>query len=640
MFINGILLPFPTVPPPGPFYGGHIDVTVDSPYGGEIAPNDVSKHSEGYNIQTHDGLGRAVDGHVHAYDTIHDVDYVDLFELEPRRGMGNLAATLAPVAPISGTCSTTVNSKAILVPDPGDPTGNSDKCIEAIEGELSRAYDILHTNADGVIDPLNGTDGTGAPAPIYQSEVNSGGAGFNATTPADFTTPVTGKQFIVTLANADLSVGGILQIGCRTWTVLQYQNMITQQLQDGRTSTAGLVDQNGTSLVLTLAGIMAENPDDCPGGANSSISPIDAALKGLSNHPTLRIGFGRTAIMDEGLHGTRPQCVLGLHDPNDAVCFSDEKVLSAAESQLANPLFDPAYAQPSSCGTFGATPPLSYVRDPNQQRHITKAASNEGKGYRWRNGALTLQLLDAAINPAAHLQDPTTMVSGGGTHARAYTVTKVKGKDVIAATPAEEIQTPVDESGLLYETTVYWHYSSLVDEIRNADPTSNATPKDAACYGGSGYNGKVNIDTGGLNSSEYRKLTAPLVADCAAVAAANAANGTNLICDLDRFGDLLEIIDNAQTPAELNKALLDLATLLAGNQDLRFYASLRDYAGRKVKESDRLDIDKSEEGGGSGNQTGTSDATPANVTTIETIDLEARGPNYIFGRRNWVDIRQ
>jgi hypothetical protein len=67
---------------------------------------------------------------------------------------------------------------------------------------------------------------------------------------------------------------------------------------------------------------------------------------------------------------------------------------------------------------------------------------------------------------------------------------------------------------------------------------------------------------------------------------------------------------------------------------------MRDYVGNKIKESDRLDIDKSEDGGGGGNQTGTTDATPASVTTIETIDLEARGPNYIFGRRNWVDIRQ
>ncbi len=314
--------------------------------------------------------------------------------------------------------------------------------------------------------------------------MNSSGTGFNATTPADFTTPVTGKQFIVTLANADRSVGGTLQIGCRTWPVVEYQDMITQDLQDGRTTTSGLVDTSipsGASLVLTLAGIMSENPDYCPGGANSSISPEEAAAKGLSDHPTLRVGFGRRSILDEGLHATRSQCVLGLHDYRDAVCYSDKDVLTAAEAALAaGP--DPTFSY-SACNSFGSTVPVDYIRDPDRQLHITEAASSEGKGYRWRNGALTVQLLDAAINPATDLQDPATMLSGAGTHTRAYTVTKVSGKNVITATDAQEGAAP-DESGLLFEATMFWHYSTLVDDIRNADPTNNATPKDAGCYGG------------------------------------------------------------------------------------------------------------------------------------------------------------
>ncbi|HYQ70730.1 MAG TPA: PilC/PilY family type IV pilus protein, partial [Gammaproteobacteria bacterium] len=189
MFINGILLPLPNIPPPGPLFGGHIDVTVDSPFGGEMSPNNVSKHSEGYNITTHDGLGRAVDGHVHDYDTIHDVQYVDLFELEPRRGKANLATALAPV---TGPCSTSVGSKqlTVTIPDPNAPASSNqtiDKCIEAIEGELNRVYDTLHTDADGVYEGSKGS--------VYQSEVNptSNGIvysgyvdGFNATTPADF----------------------------------------------------------------------------------------------------------------------------------------------------------------------------------------------------------------------------------------------------------------------------------------------------------------------------------------------------------------------------------------------------------------------------------------------------------------------
>jgi len=155
------------------------------------------------------------------------------------------------------------------------------------------------------------------------------------------------------------------------------------------------------------------------------------------------------------------------------------------------------------------------------------------------------------------------------------------------------------------------------------------------------YSGKTVIDVGGLNPSDYQKLTKPLLDDCAQVAADNLANGTNNLCDLDRFGDLLAIIDNAQTDAELNKALLDLQALLASNPELAAYASMRDYVGNKIRESDRLNIDKSPGSTNSGSENDTDlDGTPNETTQIETIDLEARGPNYIFGRRNWVDIRQ
>jgi hypothetical protein len=81
------------------------------------------------------------------------------------------------------------------------------------------------------------------------------------------------------------------------------------------------------------------------------------------------------------------------------------------------------------------------------------------------------------------------MLSGAGTHAKAYTVEKVSGNNVITATEAVEGASP-DESGLLYEAAMFWHYSALVDEIRNSDPTSSSTPQDAACYAGNGYNGR------------------------------------------------------------------------------------------------------------------------------------------------------
>jgi len=62
--------------------------------------------------------------------------------------------------------------------------------------------------------------------------------------------------------------------------------------------------------------------------------------------------------------------------------------------------------------------------------------------------------------------------------------------------------------------------------------------------------------------------------------------------------------------------------------------------GDKIPERFLLDIDKGQIDDGDSGNTTTTDGTPATVITIETIDLEARGPNFVFGRRNWVDIRR
>ena len=623
MYINGIFLPVPPIPTPGPILGGHIDVDTDSPSDGVIASNNRSKHSEGYNITRNDGLGRGVDGHVHDYDTMHNVDWVDLFELEPRRGKANMVTALA--AEPQGdtpTCSTTEDGKGILV---------GDACLQAIEGELNRAYDTLHTDQDGNSDPLNGpmSLASGLLTPILQSEVNS----LNADD--TFTTAVPSTPFIITLANADRSNAAWIQIGCKAWPVVEYQDMITAKLLDGRTSTTGLVDDDGDSLVFTLADILSDDPDDCPGGSNSSISEEFAFSKGLSSKPTLRIGLGQRSILDEGVHATRSQCVLGLHDYRDAVCFSDEQVLSAAEGQLANALYSPTYSQPSTCGGLGNTPPLGYVRDPALNLHITKAPSSEGNGYRWRNGALTVQLISAAIDPSTDLQS-TNMIRGAGTHAKAYTVSGSGSNQVVVADEAAESSAP-DESGMLYEAVMYWHYSDLVDKIRNSDPDSNTTPKDAGCYGGAAYSGKNTIDVGGLTLGEYQALTNPLVEECKDFDP--EADPEKTVCDLERFGQLLDIIDDADSETTLNQALLELAELLAQNQALADYAAMRDYVGDKIPEQSKLGIDQQQSEDEVADTT-SGDGTPADIETYEDTTPELAGPNSVFGRRNWIDLRQ
>jgi hypothetical protein len=609
MFINGLILAFPTISNPGEILGGHIDVETDSPTNGVIATNNRNKHSEGYNIQINDGLGGAVDGHVHDYDGIHNVDYVDLFELEPRRGQANLNAVLA-APPVGGVCSTTDNEKGIKV-------GNS--CIQAIEGELNRAYDTLHTDADGNSDPT--TNGVSTD----QSEVNS----LNATTPPDYTTAVPAQKFIVVLANAILSKGGVLQIGCRTWPVVAYQNMITSQLASKAPNQLDDTVNGGTdNLVFTLNSIVS----DGSGGMCTNIDDDYAYDHGLSKSPTLRIGFGQRAIYEEGIIATRSQCVLGLHKPDDKVCFTDQQILTAAETNLAPPGADRFYDPGSSCNSFKgmSTPPADYVRDPAWNLHITP----DGDGYRWRNGALTLQLLKVKSDGTADytLQPASDLTSGSGTIAKAFTVgtlpTGNGNKTIPAFLPSEG----PNESGMLYEANIFFHYSALVDGIRNSDPANNSTPPEGGCYGGSGYNGHANIDIGGLNPAEYKKLVNPLNAQCDA----DPAN-----CPLQRYSELLQIIEAPESEDQLNQALLDLANLLEISPELAEYVKYREYVSPKYNYGkDLLDIDRKQlEGGGSGTSSN-EDGTPLDVTTIETIDLEAKGPNYFYGRRNWIDIRQ
>lgn len=628
MFINGIQLPIREFPTSADIPGGHIDVVTDSPNNqtytttnGVISPNNRSKHSEGYNITSNDGLGAAVDGHVHDYDGMHDVDYVDLFELEPRRGQANLITSLAD-PPVSGVCSTADGEKGILV-------GTS--CLQAIEGELNRAYDTLHTDADGASDPLNGpVDGNGLPTPIKQSEVNS----LNATTPPDFTTAVPAQKFVVVLANADLSTGGVLQIGCRTWPVVGYQTMITTQLNAGTAPNQldDTVNGGSDNLAFTLAGIMSEDPADCPGGANSSITANEALAKGLGSTPTIRVGFGQRAIYDDGIVPTRSQCVLGLHKPEDKVCFTDQQILTEAEGNLATDIFYKPDSNSCNAYTGMATPPADYIRDPAWNLHITPDGNNT---YRWRNGALTLQLLKVNNDgSAAYTLQTQYLKSGSGIIAQAFTPVQddngLNGANKVTITRFVNNE-GANESGLLYEADIFFHYSALVDEVRNSDPAGNNTPPEGTCYGGSGYNGQANIDIGGLTLGEYQALTNPLVAECAA----NPA----VTCDLDRYFQLLELIDSATSETALNQALLELAELIDGNDLLEAYHDMRDYVGDKIPEQHKLDGDKAQ-GGDDGSTSSSSDGVPAQVTTIETIDLEARGPNFIYGRRNWIDIKQ
>ena len=570
MYINGLRMPLPSVDPvDGPFLTGHIDVHTDSPIGGSIAPNSRNKHSELYNIDTSDGMGRGVNGHFHEYDTVNHVHYVDLFELEPRRGLPNVAAVLGGSAP----CDTsTDDNKEVEV---------GGKCLQAVEGELNRVYDTLQTDADG------------NPDATKESEVYK----LSGSTPL----PATDK-FILVVANGDLTPAARLQIGCRTWDIEDYEDMMSDQLEAG-TIPADLDD---TIHGITDAGTLVFTLDEIESGSADSATCPDDSL-----NPTIRLHFNARDILDGGIHGTRSQCVLGLHDYHDPVDYWDNEVLCNAPKHL--------YGESVSCSGF-PDPGAGYIRDPADNLHITEIPSREGQGFRWRNGALTLQLLKVnnSTNAAEYtLQSAANLPSKGsnrfgGTYARAFSAAIVGGTPVIS-----DGEGP-DESGLLYESTMYWHLGDFADGIQRAEPAS------IPCYGDPNWGSAFTQETRGLTLGQYQALykdidTALLALYDAAVLALEAA-----------------IAGSDQTA--INAALLTLAELLQ-NEDLAWYDNYRDYAPGNIAEKDLREIDKNKTPPPDGGGSSTDDGIPVDVIDLEDLDTETIGPNFEAGRRTWIDLR-
>ena len=227
------------------------------------------------------------------------------------------------------------------------------------------------------------------------------------------------------------------------------------------------------------------------------------------------------------------------------------------------------------------------------------------------------------------LQDETDMPSKGngankirmgGTFAKAFSVDSIgTGSDKVNIYPKDS---DGNESGLLYEAAIFWHYSDLADNIQRADTAS------IPCYGDSNYGSALTQEERGLNLGQYKVW-------------ADALEGTQQLSD---FAALLNIINSSTTSeAALNQALAALNELFNDavlGDILREYAQYRDYVpGSVIPEQHLLDIDKNLNPGGNENSS-TVDAVPADVTTIETIDLESLGPNAVLGQRNWIDLKQ
>lgn len=501
LFINNLSPPFDftcTGVCIGGLRGGHMDVDTDSPAG------DIFAKPVPFNVNDGPvGLGGNSDGHEHEYDEDHGITYVDMFEIEPRRGDTSLDVR-------TGTLKTLVQ-------------------------ELNSVEEVRQP--DGSPGPIPGT-----------------------------------KRFIAVLANADLSPGGIIKIGDKEWNVQVYQDMMVDRLQNGKP----LVDQDGDSLVFTLDAIRATGTTGATG------TPADHTDK-------FRITFDNQAIIEGGLMPTIWTCPKGHQDPYN----------------------------------FTKTGGHPWV-DPSLNKHITavpKGLANDPtpavSGYRWRNGTLVMQLLD--VDAGFVLQDwvhmPTDKAGKvtGGVHAKAYSLppTKTKGaKTTPGAGP--------NQSGLLYEVFMYWHYGDLYEDIR----VGNKAP----CYGvgAAQWTAAAQIERNGLTAGEYLALLNGLTAESQEV--------IDFVAALDAVEACLA--DDTCTKAELDIRLKTLADAITVSPEFQKYVYYRPYAGKLIPDSVILAQDRPDDPG----------VPPAEVITPLVDDTKVdnqtliNGLNDNDGAHSWVDL--
>lgn len=532
LLVNGLLMPVPqpcTGSCAGGFIGGHMDVDTDSPNGGTKASRDDSGDG---NDGSGPSTGSNTDGHVHEYDKEHGDVYVDWFTVETRRGLASL--------------NTTENNNALTA-------------------ELNRIGETCNPNDATPDDPCTTTTA--------------------GTKLLDGDTTNRAREFFVVLANADLSSGGTITIGNRSWPVQEYQDMITpivQLLGDRDLSATGLsadrdkmIDDEGKTLIFTIDSIKAAKDPD-------------------GNDGTIRIDFSNEAIIEGNLHATQPGCMWGQTDPYD----KGTNPLARTSRWASNGIYD---------------------------AHITNAQETKVEGYRWRNGSLTMQLIDAknyTLQPATDMAryNYAPFFPVAGTHAKNYTQSRFFNNGDNITVRQENNTSPVIESGMLYEGSVFnhWGYVWALRKNSNGGGGPTVTFRDAPCYGHATYQTNVSIEQQGLTQAEYNVLIDPFDGDAtlqsefaAALKAYEAAIAS---------GDE----DAIKTAKDAYKAIIS-------DNDLEDYVKYRTYIRDKVKVETRLDWDKDIAG------TGTGSSGAADVQDGSEDD-EQLGQNFRTGRRTWIDL--
>ncbi len=540
VYINALQLPL--IDPPSEPAHGPIDVMTDSAFGSSYGTPYASPASEAWNepwrepfgnrqfpeasgptkpLVRADGLGHRVDGHSYAYNHHHGVNYVDLIDLEPQRGALRLD--------IGSVYRAGANSYPQLGP--------------AVDWESRQELNRV-------------------------TEVGIG----------------SGQRFIVMLTNADLSRENVIQIGCRSWPVYEYQTMMMQILRQSPAQAKAALEAE--QLIFTLDG--SYNPIRPASG--SSICPDSGLPSTIRITPTERVGTLDATV------ATLPGCV----NNTDRYQAGPPNAHLTRKNNLGNPVG-------------------LYATDP----HVTR--NREGQGYRWRNGALTVQILavDSNNDPAFELQPEAQLPRGsgiegqdpgwGGAYARAFTITGSGNNQTVVPLHDGLTQPATALSGMLYELSMFWHWGDMT----RFQQQGGGNPVTSACYGAGNYTGPaLMFETDWFTPGAYQQLTSNFTDEL-------QQEYVRLLQELR--SDNMEIVE---------AALEALAAMFLEHPNIATYHRLRHYVpnSRQLQEHHLIAIDR----GGVGTEL--VDGTPVEVIDIERDLLPSLGPNYQPGRRSWIDL--
>ena len=577
VYINALYLP--PQDPPNNVIHGPLDVTTDSPGGPTHAPTpepvkspfalrlfpEASGPTKSY--LRADGLGHGVDGHSMGYNKHHGVDYVDFFHLEPRRGQTRLDV---------GAMYNDGGTYRPIVLDPSTSTG-----LRTSEQELNRVEEV------GVGDD---------------------------------------QRFIIVLANADLSRGNEIRIGDRTWPVYEYQTMMMQHLR--KTEVQMMADLAADNLVFTLRGgfnpicpsSLGPDPEDCENRLR--ITPIERIGSLDATMGTLPGCVNNTDRYEADLINNAPYTTRKRRHTggsrNDIGNW--ELILDNSGNLNAGYTLEDLYADGDD--TVRDNPHATPYPPPTGNNILREL------GYRWRNGALTVQLLavNADNSRAFEIQDSDDLprpndgvaaiegidIGWGGAYAKAFN--DDDGPVVPINDPPDRF---VGNSGLLYELSMFWHWGDMA----RFQSSGTGSPVVPVCYGTRTYNPSLAREVEWFTPGSYQQLTADFVGTAEREALQ------------DEYATLVAQI--AAGTGDLEAAVLRLQEIISSSPNIAEYHRLRHYVpnSKQLNENHLIRIDR-----GDWSIDVSEDGTPVEVIDVERDLLPSLGPNYQPGRRSWIDL--